>query len=182
VQLTHVVMIAGGKTGLAGLPENTTYEAMKISDFVGPHFFGADDVPRDCMIRPWLQPKPSWGAWQKAQDKTNLLYVNQIKTYTTGFAAYDRWYQGAFGVPAAANTVAAQSAAHVLLGPVPPEKITYTPLAGRDLVFVRSDYLLTGDAETRAIRTANLHSELMQAALGGNLDRLWPAAMTGQRK
>ncbi len=179
VTLAHVVMIAQGKVGLSGLPNGTTFEALRISDFVEPHFFGADDEPRDCMIRPWRKPQPNWIAWQKAQNSPGLQ-ANMIETFTKGYAAYDRWYQGAFGVSASTNTVAAQSADHVLLGPKPPEKFQYRPIAGNDLVVIKSDFLIVGDLATRRAQTAQLHSEMMQAALGGDLTTLWPDAMQGE--
>lgn len=173
VKLSHVVLVSDGKAALSGLPTKASFEAMDINDFDTQ-----PDSGSDCMIRPWRKPQPNWIAWQKAQDG-NTLFTNQLATFNKGHAAYNDWYQVAFGVDASSGTLAAKSAAHVLLGPKPEKTLPYHMIGGNDLLIAQTDYLIKGDAQTRAARVTQLHSDLMHAALGGGLETLWPNAVTG---
>lgn len=191
VQLSHVVMISNGKIAISGLPANTSYEALKIGDFVTNHEFGADDVFRECMIRPWRKPQQDWKAWQKAErDKGDKFYgsgikslhQNMIHSFTQGYNAYNQWYTGAFGYDAGLNTVAGQSASHVLLGPVPAKELPYHSIGDNDLLVSRSDYVFKGDAQVRLEQVSKLHNDLLQAAMGTDRGLLWPNATSGDIK
>lgn len=176
VQLKHVVMISGGKVALSGLPSGVSYQYMRTGDFVTKHHFGVDDTPRDCMILPWRNPQPNWGTVQKAARRAGL-FRNQMESFTKGYAAFNRWYKGAIGQDAAIGTMSALSAAHVLLGPEPTQKLPYHTIHAHDLLISKTDYVITGAPESRAQQMAKLHTDLFFSALGADIETLWPDPM-----
>lgn len=176
VQIAHVAIIGADFSGVANLPAGTTVEGLLVSDFVPPHQYGADDTPRDCMIRPWRNPRPEWIGSLRS-EAGSLADQNQMYSYAKGYEAYNRWYTGALGVNADTNTVSVRDAAHVLLGPQPVEPIAYQSVAGNALHLMESDYLLTGDAATRKTTATELHESLLSAAIGGGLSALDPPAV-----
>lgn len=176
VTIAHVAIIASSYSGLVAPPNDATFEALLVRDFVTPHEFGADDIIRDCMIRPWRQPQPEWGASIKAENG-NFLYENQVYTYQKGYEAYNAWFTQTLGVDASTNLVTARDAAHALLGPVPNEPINYQPMTGQDVHMMRTDHIFAGDKTMRQTITDDLHSELLLAAIGGGIDALNPDPM-----
>ncbi len=176
VNVAHIAIVSSGHSGLVNLPANTTFDALLVSDFVGPHEFGADDQIRDCMIRPWRNPQPDWIAAQKAANG-NTLYENQITSFSKGHAAYNAWYTSALGVAANTNIVAPRDAAHVLLGPVPATPITYRTIAGQNVHMMHTDNIITGNATMRAAQTEALHRDMLLAAIGGDIALLDPLPM-----
>ncbi|GFE63672.1 hypothetical protein [Litoreibacter roseus] len=171
VTLAHVAMIGAEASGFAGAQEKTTFEALRVGDFVGGHSFGADDRDRECMIRPWREPQAHWGNVKKAV-KNNLLYENQVHSYTTGHAAYDRWMTSAIGYSADHNLITAKEASHILIGPMPETRLTYESLQSRDIVMSAYDYLFFGPADARAAATTRIHDEVINAAIGGDPDQI----------
>ena len=170
VELAHVVMI-GENSGLAGLPEGATFEALRISDFVTNFEFGSNDEIVPCMIAPWRTPEPHWPAYQKAQND-NMLFENQMYSYNAGARAFGEWYSQALGRDASENLVSVKGAAHVLAGPMPNSPVTLSPLAGRSIQITRNDRILRGyDVLKKA------HEELLAAAVGGDLSLLNPDPM-----
>ena len=169
VQISHVALI--GDTPGAILPGDIELEAIRIRDFVGQDEFGANDEVRPCMVRPYRAPEPHWPAQQKANDN-NTLFVNQIHTFATGFRAFNAWLTGVTGQDANTNLVAAQGAAHVLVGPVPAGQLGYNRIEGRTLNLVRSDRVYNGDEELY-----EAHLELLTAAFGGDPLGIDPAPM-----
>ncbi|MFO8126787.1 hypothetical protein [Yoonia sp.] len=178
VEIAHVALIGSDFSGAANLPVDTTIEGMLVSDFVPPHQYGADDTPRDCMIRPWRNPEPDWIASRKS-EAGSLVSQNEMYSYSKGYAAYNRWFTTTLGVDAATNTVTARDAAHVLLGPQPAEPFAYSPLAGRDVHLMEADHLFVGDAASRNAAAARLHQDLLAAAIGGDISALDPPAVEG---
>ncbi|PJI85188.1 hypothetical protein BC777_3187 [Yoonia maricola] len=176
VEIAHVALIGSDFSGVANLPNDATVEALLVSDFLPPHQYGADDVARDCMIRPWRTPQPDWIGSRKS-EAGSLSYQNQMSSYAKGFAAYNSWYTATLGVDAAANTVTARDAAHVLLGPRPDAPFGYAPLAGQDIHMVATDHLMTGDFATRSTAITQLQQALLGAAIGGDISALNPPAM-----
>ncbi len=176
VTIAHVAIISSGFSGLVAPPDDASFEALLVSDFVSRHEFGADDVIRDCMIRPWRKPQPDWIASIKAADG-NMLYENQVHTYQKGYEAYNAWFTKTLGVDASTNLVTARDAAHALLGPAPAEPITYQSMAGQDVYVMRTDHMFTGDTATRQSITDDLHNNLLLAAIGGGVDALNPDPM-----
>ncbi|MEJ8561383.1 hypothetical protein QTO30_09245 [Yoonia sp. GPGPB17] len=176
VEIAHVALIGSDFSGVANLPGTATTEALLVSDFLPPHQYGADDIPRDCMIRPWRRPQPEWIGSRKS-EAGSLRYQNLMYSYTKGYEAYDRWYTQTLGVNASANTITARDAAHVLLGPKPDAPFDYSPLAGQDIRMAETDHLMTGDFTTRTAAVTQLQQTLLRAAAGGDLTALDPPAM-----
>ncbi len=176
VTLAHVAIVASDLSGLVSPPGDTSFEALLVSDFVPPHVFGADETPRACMIRPWRAPQPEWTAVQRAEGDPR--YRNQIDSFNQGYAAYNAWYTGTLGVDASTNLVAADTAAHVLVGPVPDAPFAYHPMAGRDVYLMRADHMLSGDAATMQATIDALHDALLRDAVGGDVALLDPVAVT----
>ncbi|MEM8870738.1 MAG: hypothetical protein AAGE38_10085 [Pseudomonadota bacterium] len=172
--VAHAALVGPGVSGIIVDSDQTKVEAMVISDFVGSHRFGADDTIRDCMIRPWRKPRPEWQAWQKA-ERGNQLMTNQIESYAKGYAAYDAWFTRVFGTSAAAGTLSAQGASHVLVGPIPDTKLSYRPISGAEAQIVRTDHVILGDADTRRAEAQAQHLELLTRAAGGDIAMLRPA-------
>lgn len=176
VEIAHVALIGSDFSGVANLQNSATVEGLLVSDFLPPYQYGADDAPRDCMIRPWRAPEPDWIGTQKS-EAGSLLYQNQMYSYAKGYEAYNRWFTATLGVDAAANTVTARDAAHVLLGPEPSEPVNYRPLAGSAIHLMETDHLLVGDTASRVAAAQRLHRELLMAAIGGDISALDPSAM-----
>lgn len=177
VTVAHVAIIASSFSGLVAPPNNATFEALLVPDFVAAHSFGADDEIRPCMIRPWRNPQPDWIGSIKA-ERGNTLYENQMSSYAKGYAAYNSWYTATLGVDASTNLVTARDAAHVLVGPQPSEPIPYRSMAGRDVYFMQTDHMIAGDTATRQAMTERLHNDLLVAAIGGDASLLDPAVVT----
>ncbi len=176
VEIAHVALIGSDFSGAANLPSDTTIEAMLVGDFIPPHQYGADDAPRDCMVRPWRNPQPDWIGSQKSQAGS-IADQNEMYSYTKGYEAYNRWYTATLGVDAATNTLTARDAAHVLVGPPPAEPLTYRPLAGSEIQLMETDHLFVGDAASRNSVAKQLHQDLLSAAVGGDISALDPPAM-----
>ena len=174
VTIAHVAIIASNYSGLVAPPSNTTFEALLVRDFVPPHELGLDDEIRDCMIRPWRNPQPGWIGSMKAEAGD---MSDEIQAYTKGYAAFNGWYTQTLGVDAGTNLVTARDAAHVLIGPVPAEPMLYRPLAGQDIHLMETDNMFAGDAATRQAITADLHNNLLLAAIGGDISLLDAAPM-----
>ena len=168
VTVSHVAMI-GENSGLVAPEHETTFEALRISDFVSNFEFGANDDPRPCMIAPWRRPQPHWPA-QNYANNGNDLYENQIYSFNSGYRAFDSWYRQTLGVPADTNVTAPHSAAHVLVGGAPDQPIQYRSMAGRDVYATLNDYALIGDDKFE-----NAHVTLLTAAVGGDPALLDPA-------
>ncbi|WP_019954487.1 hypothetical protein [Yoonia vestfoldensis] len=173
VTLAHVAIVSSGSSGLVRPPEAVTFEALLVSDFVPEHAFGADDTLRACMIRPWRDPQPDWVAVQQADG--NASYSNQLQSITTGYAAYNAWYTGTLGVDAGTNLVAAETAAHVHVGPMPAAPFTYRGISGQDVYLMRTDHMITGDPVTLQATIDALHGALLNEAIGGDVTLLDPA-------
>lgn len=176
VTLAHVAIVASDHSGLVDPPNSATFEALLVKDFVEPHRFGLDDEIRECMIRPWRNPQPDWTGSIKA-ERGNFLYENQMESYAKGYIAYNSWFTQTLGVDASTNLVTARDAAHVLIGPMPSEPIAYTSMAGKDIHMMNTDNMFTGDTATRQATNADLHKDLLLAAIGGDVSALNPAPM-----
>ena len=170
VKLAHVVMI-GENSGLAGMPEGTTFEALRISDFVTNFEFGSNDEFTPCMIAPWRTPEPHWPAFQKAQNG-NMLFENQMHSYEAGARAFAAWYSEALGRDTSKNLVSAKAAVHVLAGPVPAIPVTLSPLSGRSVHVTQNDRFIRGDDVLK-----QSHDDLLAAAIGGDIALLDPEPM-----
>lgn len=176
VTLAHVAIVSTSISGLVSPPNDATFEALLVSDFVPPHSIGDDDQARSCMIRPWRNPQPEWiGAIEAAGG--NSLFGNQISSYTKGYAAYNRWYTATLGVDASTNTVSPRDAAHVLIGPKPAQPIPYRAMAGRDIHLMQTDNMFAGSTAERRKITEELHTNMLLAAIGGDVGALDPDPM-----
>ena len=168
-QIAHVALI--GNTSGAVLPADIGLEALRISDFVAPHEFGAYDTIEPCMIRPFRKPEPGWRATIEGSQGNQLL-ANQMHTYSTGFAAFNDWYKKTLGIDADTNVVSIEAAAHVLVGPRPVGQVGYN-LIGREKVhLVRTDRVYQSE---EALIEA--HLGLLNAAAGGDALTIDPVAM-----
>lgn len=173
VSLAHVAIVSDGFSGLVDPPDDATFEALLVADFVPRHASGADDTVRACMIRPWRDPQPDWDVVARAPG--NTLYSNQMQSFTTGYTAYNAWYTGTLGVDASTNLVAPETAAHVHIGPIPTAPFAYQALNGRDVHFMRTDHIISGDPVTLQATLDALHGALLRDALGGDITLLDPA-------
>lgn len=183
VKLAHVVTVTNGKAAVSGLPAKTGLQAMNLKDFaVKSDYGGASSLPSDCRAMPWRLPTPDWGLWKRAERNTITTSKERINTSIERHAAFKQWYKRALGADAAADTVVINSAAHILLGPVPEAKLTYRAVGDQRLNIPKSDHIFTGDRTTRDERITQMHSDLLLSAIGGNIDSLWPAAVTGETK
>ena len=176
VEIAHVAMIGSDFSGVANLPSDATLEALLVGDFIPPHQYGADDTVRSCMIRPWRLPNADWIGSLKS-EAGSLVDQNQMYSYTKGYEAYNRWYSATLGVDAAANTVTARDAAHVLLGPLPAAPFAYRSLAGQDIRFMEVEHLITGNPTERVFAATSIHRDLLTAAVGGDIAALTPPAL-----
>jgi len=176
VQIAHVAIIGSDFSGVTNLPTDTTVEALLVGDFIAPHQYGADDVARSCMIRPWRMPQADWIGSLKS-EAGSLVFQNQLYSYTKGFEAYNRWFTATLGVDAATNMITARDAAHVLLGPAPEAPFAYSTLADQDVQLMEAEHLITGTPAERVAAAQRLHRDLLTAALGGDLAALNPPAM-----
>jgi hypothetical protein len=176
VEIAHVAIIGSDYSGIANLPAGATVESLLVGDFIPPHQYGADDTVRSCMIRPWRLPSPDWIGSLKS-EAGSLIDQNQMYSYTKGYEAYNRWYSATLGVDAAANTVTARDAAHVLLGPMPAAPFAYSSLAGQEIQFMEVEHLITGLPTERNSAATSIHRDLLTAAIGGDMTALTPPAM-----
>ena len=176
VNIAHVAIIGSDFSGVANLPPDATVEALLVADFVPPYQYGADDAPRACMIRPWRNPQPDWIGSLKT-EAGSLTFQNRMYSYTKGYQAYNRWFTQALGVDAAANTITARDAAHVLLGPKPAAPFAYRSLAGQDIRMMEAENLFVGDAAARNDAARRLHLDLLTAAAGGDINALNPPVL-----
>lgn len=167
VQIAHIAVI-GENSGVIP-PNGVSVEALRISDFVTDHSYGANDEIRPCMIAPYRNPEPHWPIHQDVAGD-NQLMINQLYSLTTGFAAFNAWYTEVFGVDADTNLTSAEGAAHVLVGPVPTAQLAYKPLNNREAFVTEADHILLGD-----VAALELHVDMLRAAAGGDLTSLYPA-------
>jgi len=175
VRVSHVAMI-GENSGLVVPERHTTFEALRISDFVTNFEFGANDDPPPCMVAPWRRPQAHWPA-QEYANNGNDLYKNQIYSFNSGYRAFDDWYRRTLGVPADINVTAPHSAAHVLVGDVPDQPVQYRSMDGREVYITQNDFALIGDDEFESA-----HIALLTAAIGGDPALLDPAPQEVVRK
>lgn len=172
VTLENMVLI-GDTPAVAGLPDGTGVEALRVSDFVEDMEFGSNDEIKPCMIAPWRVPQEDWLGLAKAKSG-NTLFENQMYSYNAGARAFAAWYTGALpGRTPDENLVSVKQAAHVLAGEVPQTPVLYTPLSQRTALIVQNDHILIGDA---ALTT--LHDATLAAAIGGDVAMLDPDPMT----
>jgi hypothetical protein len=162
VTLAHVAIVTTATSGLAGLPTGTGYEAILQSSTVeGP-------MP-PCDATPWRAPEPDWAMVRRSG---NDRYAAELATFTQGHATYAAWYQETLGVAAGLNLISAQTAAHVLVGPVPAAPFPYRALAGQDIHLMRSDHVLMGETIDLAVQSDLLHAAALREMLGGDISLL----------
>ncbi|MGR3512672.1 MAG: hypothetical protein ACU0GG_07890 [Paracoccaceae bacterium] len=171
VTIAHIAMI--GNTSAILPPKGVSFEALRISDFDLNFEFGAHDRPQECMIAPYRLPKPDWEASIKAQ-KGNTLFENQIYSFNAGHRAFAAWYDETLGADPETGLTEAESAAHALVGPVPPGLLGYRSVAGRTLHITDSDHVVLGD--DALIQT---HRDTVLAAAGTDPDRILPPVQRG---
>ncbi|MDV7141391.1 hypothetical protein R3X27_01710 [Tropicimonas sp. TH_r6] len=181
VEIAHVLMISPGGSAVSTGSDTLSVQALRTGDFVSKADFESirvnyrgDPPENDCFISPWRKPQEHWLGWQKAQ-KQNMLFVNRIHTFTHGHARFDEWFTRSFGQSAADGVVAADEAAHVLVGPVPEATFAYVPLQERPIWMLNQDHIVIGNAAARAEEIESIHWERLTAALGGDASRLNPA-------
>ncbi|UWR24553.1 hypothetical protein [Sulfitobacter sp. S190] len=174
VQIAHVAMI-GAQSAVAGLTAPATFEAIRISDFVTDFEYGVNEEPRPCMVAPYLPPQAEWTTIDEARSG-NKLMENYLYSQTNGAEAYRRWYLSAVGIEPSTNMVAVKHAAHVLVGPRPTAPLAYAPLTGRTAYITNADRFAVGDTQLQAI-----HQSVLTAAAGGDLTRLVPPPVQGDR-
>lgn len=175
-EVAHIAIIAAEHSGVVLPTVSTTFEGLLVSDFLTPYKFGDDSSDRSCMIRPWRAPQPSWvGVQNAALGDTDA--DDEMFAYREGYAAYNRWYTAAFGVDAGTNVVSARDAAHVLVGPTPATPVPYRTLSGQDVQLMDTDHIFSGDPGTLDQLSRSLHTNLLTAAIGGDVSALDPAPM-----
>ena len=77
--IAHVALIGADFSGVANLPADTSVEALLVSDFLPPYQYGADDTPRDCMIRPWRATQP-----EQSAHSFKLRWAQRAEVYVQG--------------------------------------------------------------------------------------------------
>lgn len=174
--VAHVAIISANYSGVIVQSQDTTVEAVLVSDFVEPYRFGDDSSSRSCMVRPWRNPQPEWIGVQNAK-LGDTVSDNDMFSYSEGYEAYNRWYTGALGVDAGTNLITARDAAHVLVGPAPTTPLQYQSLSGQDVRLMETDHMLTGNAASLDRLSKDLHDSLLQAAVGGDVRLLNPATL-----
>jgi hypothetical protein len=173
VEIAHIAIIAGRTTGLVKPAAGVGYEAINYRKY---SFQGDNPAKDPCPVYPWRSPQTNWIAFQKAQND-NQLHVNMISTFREGYTHYSRWYEESFGVPTQSNLVAAEGLDHVIVGPIPTERLAYRSLNNREVLITQTDYILKGTPETLAQRNFELHRDLLIDAAGGELALLAPQPM-----
>lgn len=171
VRLSHVAMI-GEHSGMSAPPKGTSFEAIRISDFITDFEFGSNDEFVPCMVAPWLSPQGYWQSTIDAQNN-NDLQANYTYSLTKGSEAYARWYQDVMGIAPSTNLVMAKHAEHVLVGPVPAQPVTFRPLSLREVVVTENEQIVLGNEAKR-----QLHDKVLLDATGGRLAALNPTPIT----
>ena len=145
---------------------------------------GHGDAPVDvlrvadgCAKPIYRKPEPHWGYVAQAARSNAGVHVNQMNLFRQGYAAYDSWYSGAFGVSAGGFTVTPEEADHVLIGPVPAEPVPFTPLSRRTAAVIADDHVLVGTVAGREEAARALHDGRLLQAAGGDLSAVDPAPL-----
>lgn len=151
VNLAHVVLVGPKASGIANLPNDTTTEMFKfrymLEGFISPF---ADRLTQKivhenpCLMKPFRMPDGTWGLSVSAASGHNTVAENQKKTLTAFAEQHAEWFQANFTVPTTHNLVAAESAAHVLVGPVPTSPITYNPLDNSNVHIIKENLTFQG--------------------------------------
>ena len=163
-RVSRVSVISAGTTGIANLDPSVPIE------------FLTEDAKTACNVAPLRTPADHWHFVQNARDRAYLQealeenYAHQRR--------WSEWHRASFGVPSEPGAIGANSAAHVLVGPLPAsdeQKVKYRPLKGATVFVSRSDHLLAGSlADYRKYNRDLVRAVALQAA-GGDLASLRPA-------
>jgi len=177
VKIAHVAIISRSHSGLILPDQSTSFEAINGTDF--------DKETRSrtrieegtaCSIHIFRKPKEHWIQWVKA-NKQDGVYRNQRDSYFRGHRLYDRWFTRVFGASSEDTLYGAESAAHVLVGPVPAQKIPYQGVAGRIVHMTRADYFFSGPPEKRRAEILAMEQSIVDKATNGGFDQVKPELM-----
>jgi hypothetical protein len=159
--ISRIALIGNGAAGLANIDPATPAKAL----------FGK--VIEGCNLVPVRRPADHWTFVQNAKVTPSL--GDELKKNFDMFGHFSAWYKTNFGVPSEPGAVGAESAAQVLVGPVPEkleDRIKFKSLQGATVILSPSAYAYAGD--TAAFK-ANFAEKVIEAATklaGGDLTKL----------
>ena len=176
VEIAHVTMLSSGDAAVAGLPEDTTFEALASSDFTTNtdfYYFKGEADELDCMLHPYPAPKDYWGASIGAQEG-NTMDGNFLFSWTNGFEVYSHWYRELLGEGPEVNLITAAEASGALVGDIPAEPLAFIPLAEKRIHVPVHDRILTGTATEREAETQQIYEAVLLPAVGGDPSEVIP--------
>ena len=166
VQIAHIVMVGSEGTGINAPQGDFQIEAINAYS--------------SCGVIPSRKPAPHWGLYE--QKKQGILSRNDEyePRAIEAAAAYDTWFQKAFGQPSETGAVGAYSADHVLVGPAPATadaRVPYNRITGSTIKITPSDYVVVGNSDEMKQKHRDMQRELALMVTGGDLSMLNPDAM-----
>lgn len=174
VEIAHITMIGQNGIGVANLPEGTTVNAIRVSDFVSQTSVAGEAETQPCMVRPWRKPRTDWPSFEASVAEGGATR-NMLRYYQDGQAAYSQWFEAAFGVSADVHQRNVFSAQHVLVGPVSAD-LQYHPLKGARVWVDVHDYVFAGTPEDIARRFESVRAEMAGDGNGQDAQSLEPQA------
>ncbi len=183
VKIAHIAVNSPGASGVVLPVQNTPVEAINFKDFLisdkgnsSQRNAANKNSATFCDARPWRKPKEHWVQWIKA-DRSDGPYRNQRDTFFEKARAYDKWFRTVFGQGAEENLTEAEAAAHVLLGPLPKQRIPYRPLADSVVHLVRTDHVIVADETESKKQVFALQNAILDRITDGGFDKINPGYM-----
>jgi hypothetical protein len=172
VTISHIAMVSGGSSGLAGDIGGATFEAIRASDFGDrPEEVLRGNQPDpesyDCMAWPFQKPNETWTSWKGAQEG-DMMDGHLLFGEAQRFAAYEHWYREMLGASPNDNAVITASARAALVGPIPATPIAFSPQDGLQLRLDRFDTVFTGTPEELTAQFNDHLRGILNAAAGGD--------------
>ena len=173
VTVSHVAMISGGSSGLAGDIGTATIESLRARDFGAyPEVSYNSKRPApedyDCMAWPYQQPNESWTAWQGSKDG-NTMDGNLLFGQSYGYDVYEHWYRKALGTSPNENAVISALARAALAGPIPAQPVAFPKQDGLKLRLMRHDQVFSGTTSEREKKFVDHYQGILAAAAGGDI-------------
>lgn len=169
VEIAHVAVITADTAGISGLPSSASHEHVKArdynTDFSNPYYFRRDPENMECMARPFRKPDETWLAWAGSRNG-NSLDGNLLYGQDQGFAAYAHWYTTQTSESPATNLIDAQTASHVLVGPVPEAPLV--PQSNDTWYITPHEYYFAGGTDAQNAAYEKLAAEFAEQAASGN--------------
>ncbi|MGQ2918892.1 MULTISPECIES: hypothetical protein [Rhizobium] len=128
-----------------------------------------------CQIRPARSPKDHWTLVERAKKGEKEVKAGVSKLLGT-YNAYNKWFNGTFGVQSEASTIGFDRMSHAIVGPVPAsldERIPYNTLDKARVLTAAADHLFfaASNSEYEKVRS-QLVKNKARAIFGSDLTAL----------